>query len=139
MNYRFSFKQMKTSAPLVEYAERKLKPKASKIGAGATELNIHFSIEGDNHIARCVVRSRSLTIDVEAKSTDMYASLDLVADKLEMRIRKHKEKFKQFDHNNSIRRLPIKKYGSKDDCDSIPIDASDLIKYENARLRARAS
>jgi ribosome hibernation promoting factor len=57
-------------------------------------IDIHFvlTVEKLQHKAEATLRVRGETIHAVATEGDMYASIDALADRLERRVRKHKEK-----------------------------------------------
>jgi putative sigma-54 modulation protein len=57
-------------------------------------IDTHFvlTVEKLQHKAEATMRVRGETIHAVAIEADMYASIDALADRLERRIRKHKEK-----------------------------------------------
>jgi putative sigma-54 modulation protein len=62
-------------------------------------IDSHFvlTVEKLQHKAEATLRVRGETIHAVAIEADMYASIDCLADKLERRVRKHKEKVR--DHH----------------------------------------
>jgi putative sigma-54 modulation protein len=57
-------------------------------------IDTHFvlTVEKLRHRAEATLHVRGGTIHALASEQDMYAAIDLLADKLERRVRKHKEK-----------------------------------------------
>jgi putative sigma-54 modulation protein len=57
-------------------------------------IDMHFvlTVEKLSHKAEATLRVRGETIHCLATEGDMYAAIDALADKLERRVRKHKEK-----------------------------------------------
>ena len=57
-------------------------------------IDTHFvlTVEKLRHRAEATLHVRGETIHALAAEQDMYAAIDLLADKLERRVRKHKEK-----------------------------------------------
>jgi putative sigma-54 modulation protein len=57
-------------------------------------IDTHFvlTVEKLQHKAEATLHVRGETIHAVAIETDMYASIDALADRLERRVRKHKEK-----------------------------------------------
>jgi putative sigma-54 modulation protein len=57
-------------------------------------IDAHFVLTVDKlqHIAEATLRVSGETIHAVATEGDMYAAIDALADKLERRVRKHKEK-----------------------------------------------
>ena len=57
-----------------------------------SEAVISFKIEKDRYTFETAIYSRGTIIRAEECSNDMYASMDMVVEKLERQIRKHKTK-----------------------------------------------
>jgi len=77
---------------------------ASKIGRitrhfdNVIDVNVIVSVEKLQHRVEATVHVRGKDIHVESIEADMYAAIDLLADKLDRQIVKHKEKIS--DHRN---------------------------------------
>ncbi len=136
MNYRFSFKHMKASEAVADYAQSKILPKIEKYSTKPIDAHVTFLVEG--HLAKQIVHCNlrggdGFNCQVEAESEDMYASIDLVTDKVDAVLKRQKEKLKQHKFTQNIRQLVAEDNSGEEDCDAIPIDAADLLKYEKAR------
>ena len=66
----------------------------------ARELNIVLSVEKLLHKAEATLLLAGPTLHAEATSTDMYAAVDALADKLTAQVRKHQAKLA--DHHNEV-------------------------------------
>jgi len=128
---------MKTSEALASYTQTKIQQKAAKYSSKPLAADVSFAVDGHEHVAHCQVSGGDgLNIQVEAASNDMYATVDLLLAKLEAQLKRQKEKLKRHKFQQTLRQLEAEDYVSKDDCDSIPVDAGDLLKYEKARVRS---
>lgn len=137
MQCRFSFKHMKTSQALIDYADDKIRQKIEKFSTKPIEAHVTFLVEGHDHIAHCSVKGGDgFNFQVETSCGDMYGSVDLLLDKLAVQLKKQKDKIKRHKYPHNIRQLEPTEYVSKEDCDSVPVDAADLIKLEKAKTRA---
>ena len=67
------------------------------------EVNVIMSVAKLQHKAEVNLHTRGKDIHVEAVEADMYAAIDVVADKLDRQVLKHKEKL------NGHRREPPKR------------------------------
>ena len=96
MNCRFSFKQVKRSEVLVEFAQPKILAKIEKYSTKPIDAHITFTKQGFNFIVRCSVKGGDgFNFQVEASSHDLYSTLDLMLAKLETQLKKQKEKLKR--------------------------------------------
>lgn len=137
MDCRFSFKKVKKSDVLIEFAQPKILAKIEKYTTKPIDAHVTFSKEGFEFTVRCTLKGGDgFNSQVEATADDLYNALDIALEKLEAQLKKQKEKIKRhkFPEGSNIRHLRlVPNEASSDDWDSIPIDAADLIKYEKSR------
>lgn len=135
MQFQFSFKQMQSSEALTKLSQAKLTAEIEKFVTKPVDCHVTFSADKHKHTAHCSFNGGDgFTFHVEHTCDDMYSSIDQMVDKLEVQLRRHKEKLK--DHKN---RLGLKKdlMNTKNrDYEAAEIDAADILKYEQARRRA---
>ena len=86
MNITTTFRQMEGTNAVRNYAENKV-GKLQKFLRQAIRADVTLTVEGNEHIAEVHVRSGATHIHGSERSEDMYASIDLVVDKLESQIR----------------------------------------------------
>jgi len=67
------------------------------------DINVTLSVEKLSQNAEANVHVRGKDIFVETNSTDMYASIDNLVDKLDRKILKHKEKNISHRNNNTLK------------------------------------
>ena len=84
------------------YAEEKLQ-KLEKYSRKIVEAHVMLSLERYRNIAEIVLRVNGGDITGRAESTDMYASIDTVVDKLERMLNKRKDKVTRRRQRASIR------------------------------------
>ena len=73
------------------YAEEKVQ-RMGRYLEGIGFGNVVLSVEKHRQIAEVTLRVRDLTVRAEESTDDMYSSIDLVAEKLERQILRHKER-----------------------------------------------
>lgn len=72
----------------------------------ASDVNVTLSVARDLHSIEVTIPLTGVMLRAEVKSEDMYASTDLVVDKLERQIRKHKTKLnRKFRQEGGLRTL----------------------------------
>ena len=86
MNITTTFRQMQGTDAVRSYAETKVS-KLQKFLRQALRADVTLTVEGKEHIAEVHVRSGGTHIHGSESTADMYASIDLVIDKLESQIR----------------------------------------------------
>jgi putative sigma-54 modulation protein len=86
---------MEPSQQLTDYGLDKLS-KLEKYSDSVLDADITFTVEKFRHRTVVVLTSNGLKIKAEQESDDMYSSLDLVVDKLEKQIKRHREKAKDY-------------------------------------------
>lgn len=137
MQCRFSFKHMETSESLSNYANEKIISKIERFSTKPIEAHVTFEVEGHMHHTHVNVHGGDgFNFQVDATSPDMYASVDLVIDKLEAQLKRRKERLKKHKNNHNVKFMAPQEPLDKEDCDNVPVDAADLLKYEKARARA---
>jgi len=92
-----------TSA-LQDYVEKKIGRLTRYFESDADkEIYVTMAVEGTDHRVEMTVVVRGMIFRAEEKSPDMYASIDLVTDKLEEQIHRYKEKLIRRFRNRSGR------------------------------------
>jgi putative sigma-54 modulation protein len=91
MQLAINFKQMESSDALKSYAQEKL-DKLDKMLDAPGEANLVLSIEKIRHIAEVNLVSDKLRINAKEEAETMYSALDGLADKVQVQIKKNKEK-----------------------------------------------
>ncbi|MDD9951119.1 MAG: ribosome-associated translation inhibitor RaiA [Zetaproteobacteria bacterium] len=133
MNCRFSFRHMKASQALMDYAEPKVLEKVQKFSTKPIQARITFSVEGQDHIAHCgLVGGDGFNFQVVSNCNDMYGSVDIMVDKLEKQLRRQKEKLKGHKNNLKLASFAVDLGEERDDPDLVPVDAEDIVKYVKA-------
>jgi len=93
MKYNIRGKHIPVTDALREFVEKKLIRLEKYFEAPITsEISVTLSVTKNDHRVEVTIPLPGLTLRAEEKSGDMYASVDLVIDKLERQIRKHKTK-----------------------------------------------
>ncbi|UJF33820.1 ribosome hibernation-promoting factor, HPF/YfiA family [Paenibacillus hexagrammi] len=88
-------KHLTVTSALHEYVERKL-GRLDTWFEDTCELHVTLSLQGHKqlHVVEATVVGSGVVLRAEEKRSDMYASIDVVADKLERQARKLKDKIK---------------------------------------------
>lgn len=133
MQFQFSFKHMETSPALQTHAEEKITERIQKFVTKPDMAHVTFEVMRNQHKVHLhLAAGDGFGLECEAQSEDMYASVDLMVDKLSSQLKKHKEKLK--DHKApkvSTLDMPV---AQADDA----VDAAEILKYEQGRRRAGA-
>ncbi len=91
MNTSVRFKNLKPSDALKSYVKEKL-DRMDKYFNGPAEANVVLSIEKFRHNAEINIMGDSLTINGKEETEEMYSAIDIVLDKMEVQIKKNKQK-----------------------------------------------
>ena len=88
---------------LKEYAKKKIE-KLEKYFENIQEIIVELDVsatsdEDQRQVAFGIIKASQTTMRAEEATRDMYASIDLLTEKLEVQLRRHKEKLK--DHKKS--------------------------------------
>ncbi|MBQ4132456.1 MAG: ribosome-associated translation inhibitor RaiA [Desulfovibrionaceae bacterium] len=102
MNIHVTFKQLDSSEQLKGYAVKRLEKLSKFISDDENaEIFVTLSVDKFRHKADVNIRGKHLHVSAVEQSDDMYASIDMVLDKLEAQVKKHHDKMK--DKYRSVR------------------------------------
>lgn len=98
---------LEVTGALRDYVEKKLSKLERYFDTPpAADASVTLSVVRDKHNVEVTIPLQGLLLRAEEKNNDMYASIDLVVDKLERQIRKHKTKVnRKFGRNGGLRQL----------------------------------
>ncbi|MFD0590677.1 ribosome hibernation-promoting factor, HPF/YfiA family [Paenibacillus sp. GCM10027627] len=107
MMYNIRGQRFQVTEALREYVEKKLSRLERYFETPiASEITVTLSVTKGQHIVEVTIPLVGVMLRAEEKSEDMYASIDLVVDKLERQIRKHKTKVnRKFRQGSGVRAL----------------------------------
>ena len=91
MNTSVRFKNLESSDALKSYVSEKL-DRMDKYFSGPSEANVVLSIEKFRHSAEINIIGDRLAINGKEETEEMYSAIDMVLDKLEVQIKKNKQK-----------------------------------------------
>ncbi|MDD2966474.1 MAG: ribosome-associated translation inhibitor RaiA [Desulfovibrionaceae bacterium] len=90
MNITFTFKNFEPSDHLKKYARRRMEKLGRFFGkAAGLELQVVMTLDKFRHICDVSVVGEGLHLAATESSQEMYASIDLISDKLESQIKKY--------------------------------------------------
>ncbi|AJY74506.1 ribosome hibernation-promoting factor, HPF/YfiA family [Paenibacillus beijingensis] len=114
MEYNIRGQQIQVTDALRNYVEKKLNRLEKYFEAPLTsESNVTLSVTKGRHAVEVMIPMAGTMLRAEDKSSDMYSSVDVVVDKLERQIRKHKTKInRKFRQEGSIKTLLKEDSGS---------------------------
>lgn len=115
MKITISGKNIEVTSALKSAVEKKL-TKMDKYFNPDVEAHVTLSVQKTRKIIEVTIPFNGVILRGEESNDDMYASIDLVADKLERQIRKQKTKLERRNHGDSLRFQLIPEYaGNKDE------------------------
>jgi putative sigma-54 modulation protein len=90
-------KNIEVTDAIREYVQQKIDKAVSHFQALTTEVDVHLSVARNPRItsrqsAEVTIYANGAVIRAEEKSENLYASIDLVADKIARKLRKYKER-----------------------------------------------
>lgn len=140
MKLRIYFKHMPSSGAIESYAQEKLGDRLEKYHLDLVEAHLTVAVENADYVASCHVvgaRGTNLNLTCVDKSS-MNAAIDALADKVDARLRRAKEKLHSHrdrdlaapDAADAPRAAPdLEAAGGERDA----VDAGDIPLYERAR------
>ena len=114
MNINIRGENLEVTAALRDYVDKKLGRLERYFDTPLTnDVQVTLSVNKDKHNVEVTIPMPGVLLRAEEKNQDMYASIDLVIDKLERQIRKHKTKVnRKFVRDGSLRNLFSEDSGS---------------------------
>lgn len=104
MNIQVRGDHLDITDALQDYVEKKIGRLEKYFDMPAkNEVQVTLSVEKDTHTVEVTMPIGGVILRAEEKSPDMYASIDLVAEKLEKQIEKHKTKLNRRFRQEGIR------------------------------------
>ncbi|MDR2125190.1 MAG: ribosome-associated translation inhibitor RaiA [Desulfovibrio sp.] len=96
MNIALTFKNFEPSDHLRRYAERRFQKLERFLrNSEDTEMTVVLTVDKFRHKADVQLLSDDISVSAVEQSSDMYATVDLVQDKLEARLKKHNDRMKE--------------------------------------------
>lgn len=97
MNFIISGKNFEVTPTLRKNIEKKLS-KLEKFFKPDTEVYVTMGVEKSRQIVEATIPFKNMFIRAEETTTDMYASIDSIVDKIERQIRKNKTRLQKRNH-----------------------------------------
>ena len=91
MHIEITFKNLDATDALKDYATKRLS-KLDKYMDKPTEAHVVLSVERRRHKADVTLNADGAVINAVEITEDMYSAIDMVMDKLDRQVKKHKEK-----------------------------------------------
>ena len=96
MNISFAFKNFDASDHLKKYARRRMEKLGRFFGkAAGLEVDVVLTVDKFRHRCEVTVTGEGLHINATEQTSDMYAAIDLVTDKIESQIKKQVSRVKE--------------------------------------------
>jgi len=105
MRLQVKGKNVEVSEAIRSYAEEKLARLARQL-ADPTRVELELAVEknpsiADNHVAEATIWTKGPVLRAREASTDMRASIDLLADKLERQVTRYRQKRRRRNHRGN--------------------------------------
>ncbi len=133
MNINVRGKNIDATPALVDYAQKKL-GKLDKHFDQSTDVQVVLSVIREDHIVEVTLNLNGLILRGEESTGDMYASIDMVVDKLERQVKKYKTRM-----NKSLRqrgmRMISEKHAALEAEERVADDAPQVVKTKRFTLK----
>jgi len=94
MQISVTFRQLEPSEALKSYVSDRLK-KFKRYLEGPLEAHVVLGLEKFRNLADITIYSNGRVIKGREENSDMYAAIDLVMDKLDMQLKKHRDRIRE--------------------------------------------
>jgi len=112
MQVSVTFRQLEPSEALRSYVTERLK-KFKRYLDGPLEAHVVLGLEKFRHLADVTINSNGHMVKGREENVDMYAAIDLVMDKIDMQLRKHRERLREVKSDRSRTVAPAAPESSK--------------------------
>jgi len=119
MQTTVTFKNIEPSETLKNYAADKL-DRFDKYLDNPAEANVVLSVEKFRHISEISISGDRLIINAKEETNDMYSAIDMALDKLEIQIKRNKEKSRDKRGAKALARARRAESASREDEERIP-------------------
>ena len=119
---------LEVTPALKDYVQKKMARIEKLVDpSSAPEANVTMGVTRGKHIIEVMMTDGTMLIRAEERSDDMYASIDLVMDKLEKQVEKYKHKFGASTHRskNELAKLKSSSFSSVLEGSTIPEEMVD--------------
>lgn len=96
--------QMEITPALRQYVEEKMQRLARHFDSDPFDIRVTLGVEKPDHKANANINLAGRTLHADVAAQDMYAAIDLLADKLDRLLLKHKEKLVDHHRGESLAR-----------------------------------
>ncbi|PLX90410.1 MAG: ribosomal subunit interface protein [Desulfuromonas sp.] len=103
MQIAVTFRHMESSDPVRSYVEEKL-ARVKKYIEEPIDAQVVLSVQKIVHRAEVTMVAKGLTMKSVEETSDMYAAIDLMVDKIERQLKRYKEKLKKHKSQSSGQR-----------------------------------
>ena len=97
MQVTFTARHFKATEPLRKYAETEV-TRLQKYADGIVGCDVVLTLERINHIADITLKIDNARLTVREISDDFFKSIDQAVEKLERKVKKHREKIRMHSH-----------------------------------------
>ncbi|RRD71558.1 MULTISPECIES: ribosome hibernation-promoting factor, HPF/YfiA family [unclassified Desulfovibrio] len=109
MNISFSFKNFEASDHLKKYARRRMEKLGRFFGKSAgLDVDVVLAVDKFRHRCEVTVSGEGLHLNASEQTSDMYAAIDLVTDKVEAQIKRQVSRLKS--HRKQARNADVDIY-----------------------------
>ncbi|OGP49072.1 MAG: ribosomal subunit interface protein [Deltaproteobacteria bacterium RBG_13_43_22] len=113
MQISVSFRNVDPSDHLKGYAENRM-ARFKKYMEEPIEVHLVLSIQKFRHTADVTVSANGFKIKAQEETGDLYSAIDMVLDKIEKQIKRHREKVKEHKPEGNIKSQPEVKKSRED-------------------------
>jgi len=140
MRYNVRGRQMEVTKAIRDYIEKKLgRLEKYFVAPPDTDVSVTISVVRDQHVVEVTIPLPGVVLRAEERSEDMYASIDLVVDKLERQIRKHKTRINRKSRQTGVAKGPFKEdvppAGAANGAEAAEEDEYELVRVKRFELK----
>ena len=131
---RFTYKTNHASKQTTQYAEQKITKLIERFVTKPIEAHLVFATGGREYTVQCHFKGGDgFNSEIKAQSTNHINCIDIILNRLEKQLKRKKERLKDNHKGGKQASLNNKINFNKKNWEEEPIDADDILKYEESR------
>ena len=136
MRYNIRGENVEVTSAIKDYVEKKVSKLERYFETPPTsDVNVNLSVYNEEQKIEVTIPMTNLLLRAEEKHTDLYAAIDLVVDKLERQIRKHKTKINRKSRQQGAAKHIFAEMEKNNRAQAVDEESLDIVRTKRFNLK----
>lgn len=136
MRYNIRGENVEVTGAIKNYVEKKVSKLERYFETPPTsDVNVNLSVYNEEQKIEVTIPMTNLLLRAEEKHTDLYAAIDLVVDKLERQIRKHKTKINRKSRQQGAAKHIFAEMEKNNRAQAVDEESLDIVRTKRFNLK----